>query len=54
MSTTGVHAPGQITSIVFPLFQQESNNVPDGKNSDEPMDKEEALKAYHGLCESKK
>uniref|UniRef100_UPI0037E8FDDE unconventional myosin-Vb isoform X3 n=1 Tax=Semicossyphus pulcher TaxID=241346 RepID=UPI0037E8FDDE len=30
-----------------------SNHVPDA-NSKEPLDKEEALKAYHGLCESKK
>lgn len=53
MSTSSCSCCAQITSIVFP-FQQESNNVPDGKNSDEPMDKEEALKAYHGLSESKK
>ncbi|XP_038590321.1 unconventional myosin-Vb [Micropterus salmoides] len=32
---------------------QESNNVPE-LNSKEPVDKEEALRAYHGLCESKK
>uniref|UniRef100_UPI0037E74A1C unconventional myosin-Vb isoform X2 n=1 Tax=Semicossyphus pulcher TaxID=241346 RepID=UPI0037E74A1C len=32
---------------------QNSNHVPDA-NSKEPLDKEEALKAYHGLCESKK
>lgn len=31
----------------------ESNNVPE-LNSKEPVDKEEALRAYHGLCESKK
>ncbi|XP_076020417.1 unconventional myosin-Vb isoform X2 [Genypterus blacodes] len=32
----------------------EINNVPDLNNSKEPIDKEDALKAYHGLCESKK
>ncbi|XP_030005136.1 unconventional myosin-Vb isoform X2 [Sphaeramia orbicularis] len=33
---------------------QESNNMPELNNSKEPIDKEEAVKAYHGLCESKK
>ncbi|KAM6976064.1 unconventional myosin-Vb isoform 2-T2 [Tautogolabrus adspersus] len=32
----------------------DSNNVPEVNNSKEPVDKEEAVKAYHGLCESKK
>ncbi|XP_049460223.1 unconventional myosin-Vb isoform X2 [Epinephelus fuscoguttatus] len=32
----------------------EMNKVPDVDDSKEPADKEEALKAYHGLCESKK
>lgn len=36
------------------LFQPESNGVPEMKNGTEPMDKEEAVKAYNGLCESKK
>ncbi|XP_078127803.1 unconventional myosin-Vb isoform X1 [Sander vitreus] len=33
---------------------QEENKVPELNNSNEPLDKDEALKAYHGLCESKK
>ncbi|KAM6976063.1 unconventional myosin-Vb isoform 1-T1 [Tautogolabrus adspersus] len=33
---------------------KDSNNVPEVNNSKEPVDKEEAVKAYHGLCESKK
>ncbi|XP_022624059.1 unconventional myosin-Vb isoform X1 [Seriola dumerili] len=33
---------------------EESNNVPEVENSKEPVDKEEALRAYHGLCDSKK
>ncbi|XP_037607713.1 unconventional myosin-Vb isoform X3 [Sebastes umbrosus] len=33
---------------------QESNKVAELNNSKEPVDKEEALEAYHGLCESKK
>ncbi|XP_023254946.1 unconventional myosin-Vb-like, partial [Seriola lalandi dorsalis] len=32
---------------------EESNNVPEVENSKEPVDKEEALRAYHGLCDSK-
>lgn len=36
------------------LFQPESNGVPEMKNGTEPMDKEEAVRAYNGLCESKK
>ncbi|TWW66679.1 Unconventional myosin-Vb [Takifugu flavidus] len=32
----------------------ESNGVPEMKNGTGPMDKEEAVKAYHGLSESKK
>ncbi|XP_050924994.1 unconventional myosin-Vb [Lates calcarifer] len=32
----------------------ESNNVPEVNDSKEPVDKDEALKAYHGLTESKK
>lgn len=35
------------------ISSQERNNVSDEK-SEEPMDKEEALKAYQGLSESKK
>ncbi|XP_068423058.1 unconventional myosin-Vb [Clinocottus analis] len=31
----------------------ESSKVPEVNNSSEPVDKEEAAKAYHGLCESK-
>ncbi|XP_078142481.1 unconventional myosin-Vb isoform X1 [Centroberyx gerrardi] len=48
------------TQIVSTAQQQEkndhieSNNVPELNNSKEPLDKEEAVKAYHGLCESKK
>ena len=40
-------------NILF-LFQSESNGVPEMKNGTEPMDKEEAVRAYNGLCESKK
>lgn len=36
------------------LFQPESNGVPEMNNDTEPIDKEEAVKAYNGLCESKK
>lgn len=36
------------------ISSQERNNVSEEKNSEEPMDKEEALKAYQGLSESKK
>ncbi|XP_060917898.1 unconventional myosin-Vb isoform X2 [Labrus mixtus] len=32
----------------------DSDNVPEVNNSKEPVDKEEAVKAYQGLCESKK
>ncbi|CAB1318320.1 unnamed protein product [Coregonus sp. 'balchen'] len=32
----------------------ETNNLPEWTNSKKPIDKEEALRAYHGLCESKK
>ncbi|KAM4634295.1 unconventional myosin-Vb isoform 2-T2 [Polymixia lowei] len=32
----------------------ESNKMPELNNSKQPIDKEEALEAYHGLCESKK
>ncbi|XP_056289192.1 unconventional myosin-Vb [Pseudoliparis swirei] len=31
----------------------ESSKVPEVNSSNEPVDKEEAFKAYHGLCESK-
>ncbi|XP_055722481.1 unconventional myosin-Vb-like isoform X1 [Salvelinus fontinalis] len=31
----------------------ETNNVPEWTNSKKPIDKEEAVSAYHGLCESK-
>ncbi|XP_040013441.1 unconventional myosin-Vb isoform X1 [Xiphias gladius] len=33
---------------------QESKKIPELNNSKEPVDKEEALEAYHGLCESKR
>ncbi|XP_071328214.1 unconventional myosin-Vb isoform X1 [Trachinotus anak] len=33
---------------------ENSNNVPEENNSEEPVDKEEALRVCHGLCESKK
>ncbi|XP_060917899.1 unconventional myosin-Vb isoform X3 [Labrus mixtus] len=33
---------------------KDSDNVPEVNNSKEPVDKEEAVKAYQGLCESKK
>ncbi|XP_028273403.1 unconventional myosin-Vb isoform X1 [Parambassis ranga] len=33
---------------------EETNKVSDLNNSKEPLDKEEVLRAYHGLCESKK
>ncbi|XP_034402698.1 unconventional myosin-Vb isoform X1 [Cyclopterus lumpus] len=48
------------TQIVSAAQQQEnkeleeSSKVPEVNNSNEPVDKEEAAKAYHGLCESKK
>ncbi|XP_040013442.1 unconventional myosin-Vb isoform X2 [Xiphias gladius] len=32
----------------------ESKKIPELNNSKEPVDKEEALEAYHGLCESKR
>ncbi|CDQ60303.1 unnamed protein product [Oncorhynchus mykiss] len=32
----------------------ETNNLPEWTNSKKPIDKEEALRSYHGLCESKK
>ncbi|XP_071328217.1 unconventional myosin-Vb isoform X4 [Trachinotus anak] len=32
---------------------ENSNNVPEENNSEEPVDKEEALRVCHGLCESK-
>ncbi|XP_071009215.1 unconventional myosin-Vb isoform X2 [Oncorhynchus clarkii lewisi] len=31
----------------------ETNNLPEWTNSKKPIDKEEALRSYHGLCESK-
>lgn len=43
---------GKETGTCF-ISSQESNNVSDEK-SEEPMDKEEALKAYQGLSETKK
>ncbi|TNN34354.1 Unconventional myosin-Vb [Liparis tanakae] len=48
------------TQIVSHAQQQEerelveSSKVPEVNSSNEPVDKEEAFKAYHGLCESKK
>lgn len=36
------------------VSEQETDSTPVVNNSKEPVDKEEALKAYHGLCESKK
>ncbi|XP_026210325.1 unconventional myosin-Vb isoform X1 [Anabas testudineus] len=32
---------------------QQSYNIPELNNSKEPVDKDEAVRAYHGLCESK-
>ncbi|CAB1352918.1 unnamed protein product [Coregonus sp. 'balchen'] len=32
----------------------ETNNAPEWTDSKKPIDKEEAVRAYHGLCESKK
>ncbi|XP_067339483.1 unconventional myosin-Vb isoform X1 [Channa argus] len=32
----------------------ETNKVPELNNSKDPVDKDEALRSYHGLCESKK
>ncbi|XP_044189031.1 unconventional myosin-Vb isoform X1 [Thunnus albacares] len=44
------------TQIVSAAAQQRDKNdhIQDENNSKEPIDEEEALKAYHGLCESKK
>ncbi|XP_044189032.1 unconventional myosin-Vb isoform X2 [Thunnus albacares] len=43
------------TQIVSAAAQQrDKNDHIDENNSKEPIDEEEALKAYHGLCESKK
>lgn len=39
---------------VLSVSEQETDSTPVVNNSKEPVDKEEALKAYHGLCESKK
>lgn len=36
------------------LFQTERNEVPELTNSKEPLDKDEALKAYHGETEAKR
>lgn len=36
------------------LFQQQSSEAPEVSEDKEPLDSEEALKAYHGLRESKK
>ncbi|XP_067430161.1 unconventional myosin-Vb isoform X1 [Thunnus thynnus] len=44
------------TQIVSAAAQRQDKNdhIQDENNSKEPIDEEEALKAYHGLCESKK
>ncbi|XP_042250828.1 unconventional myosin-Vb isoform X2 [Thunnus maccoyii] len=43
------------TQIVSAAQRQDKNDhIQDENNSKEPIDEEEALKAYHGLCESKK
>ncbi|XP_042250829.1 unconventional myosin-Vb isoform X3 [Thunnus maccoyii] len=42
------------TQIVSAAQRQDKNDHIDENNSKEPIDEEEALKAYHGLCESKK
>ena len=36
------------------VCEQETEKDAELNNSKEPLDKEEALRAYHGLCESKK
>lgn len=36
------------------FFKPESNGVPEMKDGTEPIDQEEAVKAYNGLSESKK
>uniref|UniRef100_A0AAQ6IMS5 Myosin VB n=1 Tax=Anabas testudineus TaxID=64144 RepID=A0AAQ6IMS5_ANATE len=35
------------------VSNQQSYNIPELNNSKEPVDKDEAVRAYHGLCESK-
>uniref|UniRef100_A0A8C7GVV8 Myosin VB n=1 Tax=Oncorhynchus kisutch TaxID=8019 RepID=A0A8C7GVV8_ONCKI len=44
----------QVNCKVGPCLSLETNNVPEWTNSKKPIDKEEAVRAYHGLCESKK
>ncbi|KAM7392264.1 hypothetical protein PAMA_007401 [Pampus argenteus] len=42
------------TQIISAAQQQENGHIQDSNNSKQPIDKEDALNAYHGLCESKK